>query len=244
MRVEEEGQARGEAVHVHARVHTPLHVLDPVAQGEGQLLGRRGARLADVVAGDGDGVPPRHVVRAVADHVHDHAHARPRREDVLLLGDELLQDVRLHRPREPLRGYALLLAHADVEGEQHGRGRVDRHGGGDVVEGNALEQRLHVGQGGDGHPALAHLAQRERMVRIAAHEGRQVEGHGEAVRAVLEQVLEARVGLGGGAEARELPHGPDLAAVHGLVDPARVREAAGIGQVALVVEGGHVLRLV
>ena len=57
--------------------------------------------------------------------------------------------------------------------------------------------------------------------------------------AVLEQVLEALVGLGGAAEAGELPHRPGLAAVHRLVDAAGVRELAGVAEVALVVEPGR-----
>ena len=46
----------------------------------------------------------------------------------------------------------------------------------------------------------------------------------------------------GAAEAGELAHRPELAAVHRLVDAARVRELAGVAEVALVVEPGHVRR--
>ena len=74
------------------------------------------------------------------------------------------------------------------------------------------------------------------MVGVVAVERRQVEGDREAGLALREQVLEALVGVGGGAEAGELPHRPELAAVAGRVDAARVRELAGDADLALRVE--------
>jgi len=47
--VKEEGELRGELVDVEPGVDRGLHVLDPVAEGERDLLGRRRPRLADVV---------------------------------------------------------------------------------------------------------------------------------------------------------------------------------------------------
>ena len=52
----------------------------------------------------------------------------------------------------------------------------------DLVERDALEQRLHVRQRRDGDAALPHLAERQRVVGVAAHQRGQVEGDGEAVR--------------------------------------------------------------
>src|SRR5439155_15141397 len=53
---------------------------------------------------------------------------------------------------------------------------------------------------------------------------------------VVEQVPEALVRLLGGAEARELPHRPEPAAVHGRIDAARERIDAGVAEVAVVVD--------
>ena len=61
--------------------------------------------------------------------------------------------------------------------------------------------------------------------------------------AVVEQVVEARVRLLGGAEAGELPHRPEPAAVHRRVDAARERIRAGVAEVALVVDVHRVGRL-
>ena len=127
-------------------------------------------------------------------------------------------------------GDALPLGRRDVEAEQH-RGRaVDRHRGGDLVERDPVEQRLHVGQAGDGDAALAHLALGAGMVGVVAHQGGKVEGDREAGLAPLQQELVALVGVLGGAEAGELPHGPEPAPVHRGVDAAGVGELAREGR--------------
>jgi hypothetical protein len=59
---------------------------------------------------------------------------------------------------------ALLLADADVEGEQDRRGRVDRHRSRDLVERDAAEERLHVRERVDRDALAADLAERARMV--------------------------------------------------------------------------------
>jgi len=53
---------------------------------------------------------------------------------------------------------------------------------------------------------------------------------------VLEQVAETLVRLLGGAEAGELPHRPELAAIHRRIDAARERIDAGVAEVAVVVD--------
>ena len=71
------------------------------------------------------------------------------------------------------------------------------------------------------------------MVGVVAHQRGQVEGHGKAGLSLREQVAEARVGILGGAEAGELAHGPQAAAVHAGVDAARVGRLAGQAEIAV-----------
>src|SRR5205809_701537 len=99
MDVEEERQPRREGIDVESRVDRRLYVLDAVGQGERQLLQRRRARFANVVAAYRDGVPAWHVLTAVFESIHDELRRRPRREDEFLLRDVLLQDVVLQRAR-------------------------------------------------------------------------------------------------------------------------------------------------
>src|SRR5699024_10411870 len=94
---EEEGQSRGELVHIDA---CPDYVGDirlRDGHGEGDLLLGVRPSLADVVAADVDGVVPAHVLGAVRDRVAYDPHARLDGKDPLLLGDILLEDVVLDR---------------------------------------------------------------------------------------------------------------------------------------------------
>src|SRR5260370_24476009 len=78
------------------------------------------------------------------------------------------------------------------------------------------------------------------MVGVIAHQRGEVERHREAGLAALQQELVAAVGILGRAEARELPHGPEAAAVHALVDAAREGEFAGAPQLPRPVESFEV----
>ena len=124
---EEADSRRRELVDVEAGVDRRLHVGDAVGQGEGDLLHRRRARLADVVAGDRDGVPLRDVLVAVGEDVGDDPHRLPRRVDVGAAGDVLLEDVVLDGAAELVGRHALLLGHQLVEQQQDGGRGVDRH---------------------------------------------------------------------------------------------------------------------
>ena len=236
MRVEEEAQPRGELVHGEPARDRGVDVGEAVGEREGELLDGVRAGLADVVAGDRDRVPARHVARAELDHVRDEPHRRLGREDPFLLGDVLLEDVRLDRPAQLGPLDALLLGDADVEGEQHRRRAVDRHRGRDLAERDALEERLGVGERVDRDAFAPDLAERARVVGVVAHQRRHVEGGREAGLPMVEQVAEALVRLLGGAEAGELAHRPEPAAVHRRVDAARERVRAGVAEVAVVVE--------
>ena len=136
---------------------------------------------------------------------------------------------------------ALLFGHGDVHAEQDGGGGVDRHGGGDLVQRDAVEEDLHVGQRVDGHADLADFALAHGGVGVVAHLGRQVEGHREAGLAGREQVFVALVGFLGRAETGVLAHGPEAAAVHGRLHAAGVGVFAGKAEllfIAGIVETG------
>ena len=121
VRVEEEREPRREVVDVEPPLTTGVDVREAVREGERELLRRGRAGLADVVAGDRDRVHARQLARAVLDHVHHEPHRGLGREDVLLLRDVLLEDVRLHGASELVARNALCVADADVEREQHRR---------------------------------------------------------------------------------------------------------------------------
>ena len=181
-------------------------------------------------------MPLRHFAGTELDHVDAEPHRGLGREDPFLLRDVLLEDVRLDRPAEAIVRDVLLVRDADVEPEEHRGGPVDGHGGGDLVERDAVEEELHVLQRVDGNAFATDLAERLRMIGVVAHERRHVEGGREPRLSVLEQVSETGVRLLGHAEAGELAHRPKAAAVHRRIDAPRVREDPGKAEIAVIVD--------
>jgi hypothetical protein len=235
--VEEERQARRERVDVEARFASELDVREAVRQREGELLRRGAAGLADVVAGDRDRVEARHLGRAEPNRVRDEPHRRAGREDELLLRLVLLQDVVLERAADLRARRALAFGVGDEHREHDRGGTVDRHRRRDRAEVDAAVEVLDVGERVDRDAALADLAEREIVVGVAAHECREVERGRQPVAARVEQLAEALVRVGRGAEAREHAHRPELRAVHRRVRPARVRELPGERPVVGCVDG-------
>src|SRR5699024_4415731 len=93
MQVEEEADAGCELIYVQVPLERPADVMDTVRQGKSQLLHGGGARLADMVAGDGDEVEAGRVQRPPLERIDHQLHRRRRWEGVLLLGDELLENI-------------------------------------------------------------------------------------------------------------------------------------------------------
>jgi hypothetical protein len=71
------------------------------------------------------------------------------------------------------------------------------------------------------------------MVGVVAHQGRHVEGGGEPGLALVEQVMEALVGLLDGAEAGELAHRPEPSPIHRGVGPPGEGIGAGVADLLL-----------
>ena len=240
VRVEKEGKAWGKVIDIDPPLDTPAHILEPISQGKGQFLGRRGPCLSNVVAADADGVPAGQVSTAILKGVHHQPHRGLGRKDELLLGDILFQDVVLDRPAQDLHGDTPFFGHDDVHRPDHGCGAVDGHGGGDFVHGNAVEQDFHVGQAGDGYPTSAKLTLGLRVVGVIAVQRRHVKGDRKPGFAMVQQVLVAGVGLLGRAKSGEHAHRPQPAPVHRGVHTPGARIFAGKAKIAVIVEFGHI----
>ena len=227
MGVEEEGQSWREAVDVEAAGQHEVDVAERVGEREGDLLGSGRTRFADVVAGDGDRIPPRHLFGAEGDQVRDQAQRVGGRVDVGPASDVLLEDVVLDRAADLGPRYALLFRDGEVHREQDRRRRVDRHRGRHLAERDAVEERPHVLDAVDRYADPTDFAAGGRSVRVVADLGGQVEGDGEAGRALFQEIAVAAVRLRGAGVAGVLAHGPQPLAVHVLVEPAGEGELAG-----------------
>ena len=226
--VEEERQPRGEGIDRQPRLHRQLDVGEAVGQRERQLLGRRRPRLADVIPGDRDRMPARHLRRREPDRVAHQPHRRPRREHELLLRLVLLQDVVLQRPAEAGPRHARLLRLGDEHRHDHRRRRVDRHRRRDRPEIDPGVEILHVGQAVDRHAAPSDLSQRHRIIRVDPQQRRHVERRRQPVATGPDDLLEPPVRVVRRPEPGEHPHRPQLRPIHRRVRTPRVRKLPGI----------------
>ena len=160
------------------------------------------------------------------------------RINVFLLRDVFLENVVLDGAGNLLPVGALLFRHDQIHRPEHAGRRIDGHRGGDVFEADAVEENLHIFERIDGDAALADLAFAGRMIGVVAHQRGQIEGDRESAAAMFEKIFVALVGFFGRGEAGEHAHRPELAAVAGRVNAARVGRLAGIAEVLIVVPVG------
>ena len=146
VRVKEKTEPGRKAIDRQSALERPIDVLDTVAQRERKFLNGGRAGLANMIAADRNRIEARRVAGRELDGVGHQAHGRAGRENVLLLRDVFLEDVVLDGARKPRPVDALLLRHREIHGPEHGRRRVDGHGGGDIGQRNAAEQHLHIGE--------------------------------------------------------------------------------------------------
>src|SRR5260370_18429369 len=197
-----------------------MHVGNAIGESEGNFLDGGRAGFADVIAGDGDGVPPGKIVAAPRENIRDDAHRGAHGINVRAASDVFLEDIVLHRAGEFLEAGALPFRDGYVEAEQDGSGGVDGHRGGDFFEGDAVEERLHVFERVNGYTDFADFTESKRMVGIHADLRGQIDSDGKAGPAPAQEVAVTLIGFDGGAEAGVLTHGPESDAVHGWIDTA------------------------
>jgi hypothetical protein len=83
-----------------------------------------------------------------------------------------------------------------------------------LVERDAVKEGLHVGKRVDRHSDPPDFAEGERVIAVITDLSRQIEGHREPGRPLLEQIFVAAVRLCGSGEPCILAHRPEASAVH------------------------------
>src|SRR6266850_2065418 len=129
--IEEERKLRGEFIDALSSVERTLDIGDTIGQREGDFLDGGGAGFADVVAGDGDGVPLGKIVAAPRENVRDDAHRGAHGINVGAAGDIFFQNIVLHGAGKFLQAGALPFCNRYIETKQDCGGGVDGHGRGD-----------------------------------------------------------------------------------------------------------------
>ena len=135
-----------------------MDVGDAVGESESDFLDGGRAGFANVVAGDGDGVPLGEMVAAPGENVGDDAHGGTHGIDVRAAGDVFLEDVVLDGAGKFGEAGALFFGDSDVEAEKDGGGSVDGHACGDFFERDIVEKSFHVFEGIDGYADFADFA--------------------------------------------------------------------------------------
>ncbi len=205
------------------------HVLQAVGDGKGGLKDRVRPRLHHVVAADAHGVEPGHVAGAVPDDVRDDPHRRPRRIDVGVPGQVLLQDVVLDGAGQFRLGDPLLLGGHDEPGQDRQDRAVHRHRHGHLVEGDLVEEDLHVFDRVHGNTHLPDIAGDPGVVRVVSPVGGQIEGDGEPLLPGGEVLPVEGIRFPGGGETGVLADRPGPAGVHRGNRTADVGGKAGEG---------------
>src|SRR5439155_273119 len=121
---------------------------------------------------------------------------------------------------------------------------VNSHRSSDMLYGNTIEQHFHIGEAGYSDSALSDFAFAKRMIRVVTHQRRQIERDRQTCLTLLEQVFEPLIGIERRTEPRELPHGPELSAIAGRVNAARIRRLAGKAELSLIVKIRQAVRSV
>ena len=93
VRVQKEREARRDVVHGEPAGSRGFHIGDAVRQREGHLLNGGRARLADVIAADGNRVPFRGALVAIGEDICNQAQRRLRGVNVRAARDVFLKDV-------------------------------------------------------------------------------------------------------------------------------------------------------
>ena len=177
----EERETLCEVVDGEPRLDARADVLKAVGQRIAELDVRRCTCLLHMVAGDGDAVELRHVLRRVFEDVADDAHGHLRRIDVGVANHELFQNIVLDRTCHDLFVNALLLARDNEEREDRQNRAVHRHGDGHLVERDTREQDVHIQHGADRNARLAHVADNARVVRVISAMRREVKCNRKAL---------------------------------------------------------------
>ena len=156
----------------------------------------------------------------VGDDVADDPHRRCRRVDVGVAHHELFQDVVLNGSRKGFARHTLLLGGDDVACEDRQHRTVHRHRHRHLIEGNTVEENLHVLYRIDRHPGHADITGNARVIRVIPTVRREIKRHRDALSAAGERLFVKGIRLFGSGKPGVLANCPWPTGVHrGLRTP-------------------------
>ena len=169
MGIKEEGKLGGKSVDLEPGFDCRFHIGQSVIQGKGQLLHGRRSGFANVVPADADWVPFRNLFAGKSDGIDNQSEMWFRREEPLLLCNVFFEDVVLKSASELVKRNSSPLRHRQIHRKENGGRAIDCHGRGHLIEGNTLEEALHVFERGNRHSTIANLPAGPWIVGIQPH---------------------------------------------------------------------------
>ena len=223
----EEGQTRSELVYRDTSSDTSLEVFETVSERVSHLDVCRSTSFLHVVARDRDRVELRHILRRVLEDVSDDTHREFGWVDVGVTHHELLEDVILDRTSHLIKLSTLLETCVDIECHDRKYGTIHRHRDGHLVEGDTIEEHLHILQRADRYPSLTDVTDYTRVVSVVPTVGSKVEGYRKTLLTRGKVTAIEGVRLFSRREACILTDRPRTHSVHTAIRTAQVRRNTG-----------------
>ena len=120
------------------------------------------------------------MIHRVADDIGGQSHRGLWRKNIGTPREILLDDIVLGRSLELGWRDTLPLGHGNVKRQQPGRSGIDGHGGVHLVQGDLVEQGLHIPYVANRHAHLAYFTMGQGMIGVVTGLGGEVEGDGKA----------------------------------------------------------------
>ena len=167
-----------------------------------------------MVAGDGDTVELRHLLRGIFEDVGDNLHRECWRVDIGVTHHELLKNIVLDGTCHLFELSALLQTGIDVECQDRQYGTVHGHGDRHLVQGNSVEQHLHVLQRTDTYTCLTYITYYTLVVGVVTTMGGKVECNGKTLLTRSQVTAVEGITLLSGRETCILTDGPGTEGIH------------------------------
>ena len=182
-----------------------------------------------MVAADADGVEFGHVFGAALEDVGNDFHGGQRGIYIGVANHEFFEDVVLDGATEFFHGDALLFGSNDIECQYGQYGAIHGHGNGHFVEGDVVEEYLHIEDRIYGNTCFSDIADDAFVVGVVAAMGSQIESDGQSFLPCRQIATIESIGFFGGGEACILANSPRLHDIHGGVrSTQKWREPCGI----------------
>ena len=180
-----------------------------------------------MIAGDGDGVELRHLLRSIFENIGDDTHGEFRRVDIGVTHHEFFQDIVLDRTGHFFQLGALFQTGIDIECQYRKNTTIHGHRNRHLVQRNTGKQNFHVFQRTDRHTGFTDVTYHTFIVGIITTVCRKVESDRQTFLAGSQVTTVECVGLFSSRETCILADRPRTHSVHTAIRTTQIRRQTG-----------------